>query len=97
MSTEFVSRATGDLGFVRWAGKSGCRYEFGTVSNWENVVSWVRSGDCFRPVGGVWLDGDPESVDDFELLVASGRASFGSFPVTVELGSGEMARFTLEN
>ena len=96
MSTEFVSTVTGELGFVRWAGGQGCRFEFGTMTNWENVVAWVGAGDRFVPVG-VDLDGDPVTVDDFNRLVLSGRASFGDFPVTVELGSGEMTRFTLED
>ncbi len=66
------------------------------MTNWENVLDWVRSGDQFDPVDGSALTGDPVTTTDFEQLVVSERASFGEFPVTVELGSGEMAQFTLE-
>lgn len=97
MSTEFQSRSTSELGFVRWAGGRGTtRFEFGTVTNWETVLDWVRSGDQFDPLGGCVLSGDPVTAEDFEQLVVSGRASFGEFPVVVELGSGEMTRFSLE-
>lgn len=96
MSTEFLSRTTGEMGFVRWAGGMGGRFEFGTVTNWETVVAWVRAGDRFDPLGGWTLEGDPVTAEDFEELVVSGRASFGEFSVTVEVGSGEMARFTMD-
>lgn len=98
MSTEFLSSTTGDLGFVRWfAGRDrGACFEFGTVTNWETVVAWVRAGDRFDPLGGFTMDGDPVTAEDFEELVVSGRATFGEFSVTVEVGSGEMARFTLD-
>lgn len=96
MSTEFLSQTTGELGFVRYAGGSQTRFEFGTMTNWETVTSWVRSGDRFEALGGCSLDGDPVTAADLEALVVSGRASFGQFPMTVEVGSGEMARFSLE-
>lgn len=104
MSTEFVSNTTGELGFVRWfgghngntSGSDGLRYEFGTITNWIDVVGWVRSGDRFVPITGERYDTDPQTVEDFEELVRSDRASFGDFGVTVALGSGEATRFTVE-
>lgn len=98
MSTEFVSRVTRNLGFVRWgAGPTvGCRYEFGTITNWENVTSWVRAGDQFYPLGPSSMDSDPVTAEDFEQLVVTGRASFGEYPVTVAVGSGDIAKFETE-
>lgn len=98
MSTEFVSTTTDELGFVRWFGGQGrglC-YEFGTVTNWETVASWVRAGDTFRPLGGFECNEDPVTASDFEALIVSGRATFGEFCVTIEVGSGELARFTVD-
>jgi len=97
MSTEFFSSVTGELAFVRWAGRSlgATAFEFGTVTNWETVVRAARAGETFEPLG-MGLAGDPVTAAEFEALVVSGRASFGEFPVTVELGTGEMFRFSVE-
>lgn len=99
MSTEFVSTLTGDVGFVRFGrtAPDGSRtsFEFGTVSNWELVRSWVAAGDTFEPLGST-EELDFSSVDTLDELVASGRATFGEFPVTVEVGSGDAFRFGVE-
>lgn len=100
MSTEFVSQMTGEMGFVRWSrhNEDGSRtaFEFGTVTNFERVTSMMRMGDVFVPQGASSLEGDPTSVEDVERMVATGRATFGEFCVTVEVGSGDMMRFTQE-
>lgn len=100
MSTEFVSTTTEEVGFVRFCRTSPCgagtSFEFGTMTNFEHVVRALRSGDAFVPVGGSDMPGDPVTADDVERMVATGRATFGEFPVTVEVGSGEMFRFGVE-
>lgn len=100
MSTEFVSRSTGEVGFVRFGrtAPTGERtsFEFGTMTNFEFVVGMLRAGDRFDPLGGSPMESDPETVEDVERMVASGRATFGEFPVTVEVGSGDMFRFGVE-
>jgi hypothetical protein len=100
MSTEFVSTTTEEVGFVRFCRTSPCgartSFEFGTVSNFEAVVAAMRGGDRFVPWGSGPLEGDPVTAEDVEAMVASGRATFGEFPVTVEVGSGEMFRFSVE-
>jgi hypothetical protein len=99
MSTEFLSTTTGELGFVRFGrSAAGFRtsFEFGTVTNFEQVLAAVRSGDRFEPLGDITLDSDPETAEDLEALVANGRGTFGVFPIVVALGSGEMFRFTVE-
>lgn len=105
MSTEFTSTTTEQVGFVRFAGSvegtDGERvrctmFEFGTVSQFERVCSAMRQGDRFEPFGGGPCNGDPETVEDLERLVVEGRVTFGRFPVTVEVGSGQMFDFTVE-
>lgn len=98
MSTEFTSTVTGEVGFVRWSGSgNGVSYEFGTMTNWEAVRAAMEAGESFAPEGGCTMDSDPATAADMERLVVDGRATFGQFPVTVELGSGEMFQFTVEN
>lgn len=99
MSTEFTARSTGEMAFVRFCrtAPSGERtsFEFGTVTNWEAVVQAARAGETFVPEAGQGsMDTDPVTAEDFEAMAASGRATFGEFPVTV--GSGEMFRFGVE-
>ncbi|MFD9964898.1 hypothetical protein [Amycolatopsis sp. NPDC058986] len=97
MSTEFRSAATGELMFVRWSGRSAditTAIEFGTITNFEYAAA-ARAGDTFLPIG-MPLDDDPASAADLVDLVTNGRATFGQFPVTVEVGSGEMWRFTVK-
>lgn len=101
MSTEFTSRSTGETAFVRFCrtAPTGERtsFEFGTVTNWEAVVAAVEAGEVFVPEPGQGsMDSDPVTAEDFEAMVASGRATFGVFPVTVAVGSGEVFRFTVE-
>lgn len=105
MSTEFVSRtsrsfgdaASLELGFVRFSGgrRRGVLFEFGTVTNFERVLRLMRRGEKFVPVG-TDMDVDPDSADDLERLMADGRVTFGAFPVTVAVGSGELFNFTVE-
>lgn len=101
MSTEFTSRTTGETAFVRFCRTSPCgartSFEFGTVTNWEGVVAAVEAGEVFDPEPGQGsMATDPVTADDFRDMVASGRATFGVFGMTVEVGSGEMFRFTVE-
>lgn len=95
MSTDFVSRTTSELAFVRWAGGPGCRYEFGTISNFECVARAMRGGETFTPTG-LPMPGDPTDIASLEALVVDGRATFGQYPVVVSLGTGEWMRFTEE-
>lgn len=100
MSTEFRSRLSGEFAFLRFCRKAPSgeptSFEFGTVTNFENVVAGLRAGETFESLGNA-LDSDPEmTAEAFEAMAASGRATFGEMSVTVEVGSGEMARFTLE-
>jgi len=97
MSTEFRTKSTDELAFVRYCGKVDGqrqrRFEFGTISNWEACQRASRQGEWFVPLGEGGTVTDP---DWFHTVVVDGRASFGEFPVTVELGSGEMFRFGVE-
>ena len=99
MSTEFTSNTTNELAFVRWSGRRGCGvcYEFGTMTNFETVSRALRAGERFEPVGGYAMDSDPTTAEQLDALAVAGRVTFGDFPVTVEVGSGEMFRFTVEN
>lgn len=102
MSTEFTASSTGEMAFVRYCRTAPCgartSFEFGTVTNWEAVVAAARAGETFHPETGDWgsMDTDPVTAEDFEAMAASGRATFGVFPVTVAVGSGEMFRFAVE-
>lgn len=100
MSTEFVSTTTEEVGFVRFGRTSPCgastSFEFGTMTNFENVVRAMRGGERFVPLGTDMV-GDPVTAEDVERMVATGRVTFGEFPVTVEVGSGDMFRFTVED
>lgn len=100
MSTEFVATYTQELAFVRYCRTSpdGHRtsFEFGTISNFEACCQATDHGEFFTPVGTP-LPCDPTFTRaGLESMVASGRATFGEFPVTVAVGSGEMFRFTQE-
>jgi hypothetical protein len=96
MSTEFTSATTGETMFVRWAANHGAAFEFGTVSNFEQVAAQMRAGDTFTPENGAAMDVDPATEQQLNELVVAGRVTFGQFPVTVAAGSGEMFRFTVE-
>jgi hypothetical protein len=104
MSTEFRTATTDELAFVRFCGRragqeiDGFRtcFEFGTQTNFRNVVRAVQQGETFIPDQSS-LAGDPVTVEDFLCMFSNGRATFGQFPVTVEVGSGEMFRFTVED
>lgn len=97
MSTEFLSTVTDETAFVRFFGgvAQGTCFEFGTMTNFENVSAAMRAGEEFVPLGSD-LEDDPFTADDLDALVMAGRVTFGEFPVTVEVGSGEMFRFTVE-
>lgn len=87
-------------------------FEFGTISNFEACCDeaiiaegynrlaealMLPTVPAFEPLGGS-LDSDPEFTKaGIEAMVASGRATFGEFPITVAVGSGDMFRFTFEN
>lgn len=100
MSTEFRSTATDEFAFLRWSGNAdtgpGTAFEFGTMTNFETVAAAMRAGEQFEPLGGAPLDGDPLTASDLEALVVAGRVTFGVMPVTVDVGSGELFRFTVE-
>ncbi len=97
MSTEFRSQTTDELAFVRWAGKVDgrlCpRFEFGTVTNWEQCRHAADEGEIFFALGEDPSGFEPEWFDE---VVVDGRASFSEFPITVEVGSGELFRFGVE-
>lgn len=99
MSTEFTSQMTDEMGFVRWGQRTtdGTRtaFEFGTVTNFERVCAMMRMGDSFQPQG-MTMAGDPSTVEDMEQAMVDGRVTFDEFAVTVAVGSGEAARFSLE-
>jgi len=72
------------------------RFEFGTMTNWEAVRAAAASGDTFEHWSGE-CEGDPDGTAEwFDTIVRNGRASFGDFGITVEVGSGELWRFTVE-
>ena len=98
MSTEFHARSTGELGYVRFysGARGGACYEFGTVSNFEHVLRQLRAGDKYGPECGAQLRTDPQTVDDLEELVARDLVSFGEMGITIEPGSGDAWRFTVE-
>lgn len=101
MSTEFVTDTTEEVAFVRFCrtAPTGERtsFEFGTVSNFEACCTAADNGETFHPEGSP-MDTDPEFTRaGFEAMVVSGRATFGEFPVTVEVGSGAMFRFGVES
>lgn len=100
MSTEFRTSTTDELAFVRFFGGTdrGACFEFGSVSNWERVREAAANGETFVPEFGQGsLDSDPEfTPEGFDEVVRSGRATFGEFPVTVALGSGDAFNFTTE-
>lgn len=100
MSTEFRTTTTDEMAFVRFcrASDSGHRtsFEFGTMTNFENVLTACDRGETFRG-DQPGLDSDPEfDRAGFEQAMVDGRVTFGEFGVTVELGSGDAARFSLE-
>jgi hypothetical protein len=100
MSTEFRTRSTDELAFVRFCKTAPdgetTSFEFGTVSNFEAVCQAADAGDTFDGDQGP-LDSDPEFTRaSFEAMVASGRATFGVFCATVALGSGDFFQFTVE-
>lgn len=97
MSTEFTQPGqTDDTEFVRWSGNSttgpGTAFEFGTITNLERVLASFDCGITFEPLGAPMAD-DPTDRASLEALVISGRVTFGEFPVTVEVGSGQSFRF----
>jgi hypothetical protein len=97
MATDFVNRTTNELGFVRFYGGDarGTLYEFGTVSQFERVLAALRAGEVFDALGRRMLD-DPTTARRLSDLMADGRVTFGEFPVTVEVGSGDLFNFTTE-
>lgn len=96
MSTEFYTELDEGTQFVRYAGRNGVSYEFGTVSNYERVRSFLEAGQVFEPLGASDMQTDPQTPADLDQLVAEERATFGEYPVTVAVGSGEMFRFGVE-
>jgi hypothetical protein len=98
MSTEFVSASDAAMddwdatAFVRWSRRGGTAFEFGTVTNFEQVRSLLGLGEWFVGLG----DGELTTVDQLDSLLLEDRVTFGEFPVTVALGSGTMFRFTVE-
>lgn len=100
MSSEFRNSHTGEFAFLRWGktapGGEPTSFEFGTITNFENVLAAIERGETFETLGN-GLESDPElTVESFKEMAASGRATFGEMPVTVEVGSGELYRFTVE-
>ena len=102
MATEFTLTTAGtfdedNLAFVRFFGGTarGVTFEFGTLSNFERVCAALRAGETLVLLGGA-LAGDPATADDLEALVVAGRVTFGEFPVTVSVGSGNLFTFTEE-
>lgn len=99
MSTEFVSDTTEELAFVRFARRgengTGPSFEFGTMSNFEDVCRAFDQGETFSPLGSD-LPGDPTNRAELEAALLDDRVTFGVFPVTVEVGSGDMFRFSVE-
>jgi hypothetical protein len=98
VSTEFRNRSALELGFVRFYGgprRKAC-YEFGTMTNFEHVCKQMRAGDQYGPYCGEELAGDPESAGDLEELLMQDRVTFGEMGITVEVGSGDAWRFTVE-
>ncbi len=94
MSTEFVSETTNEVAFLRFFGgpDRGACFDFGSMTNFERVLTALDSGERFRPVGGS-LDTDPSQTrQGFEQLVRDGRATFGEMSFTLELGSGDFVR-----
>jgi hypothetical protein len=99
MATDFVNAQDFDqLAFVRfWGGTArGVLFEFGTVSQFERVTAALRTGADVLPLGQR-LDGDPVTADDLDRLLVAGQVTFGQFPVTVEVGSGNLFNFTVED
>lgn len=102
MSTEFMSATTDEVAFVRWGrtAPTGERtsFEFGTMTNFEGCCAAADNGETFICTQSA-LEGDPAewTRETFEAMAASGRATFGDFPIVVAVGSGEMWRFTVES
>lgn len=100
MATEFVSTMTERVGFVRFAGRTpegkGPCFEFGTVSNFHDVVAEMEMGARFEPFGGTEMDGDVVDAFTARQAMVDGRATFGRFAFTVEVGSGDATRFAEE-
>lgn len=98
MATEFVSTTDPTVQFVRFFGGAsrGVCFEFGTVTNFERVCTSADNGSAFWPNTGPQMPGDPNTRQDFERLCREGRVTFGEFPVTVCVGTGELFRFTVE-
>jgi hypothetical protein len=98
MSTEFVSRSTGELMAVRFAatvnGERGCALEVGNVDNLAACLDAVRAGDVLEGVGAVDCGGVPATLDleALEQLLDADRVKMGDFPFTVALGSGDALR-----
>lgn len=95
MSTEFTETVSGETFFVRFYGgpARGSVFEFGTMTNFENVCRMFDNGFEFESVYGDSPFGSRQDVED---AVVAGRVTFGEFPVTVAVGSGEMFRFGVE-
>ena len=100
MSSDFLSATTQELGFVRWCGTSddgtfrGACFEFGTVTNYENVCRALDGGDRFYNYYDLF---EVTSRAQLDALVVEGRVTFGRYCMTVEVGSGELVRFTVED
>ena len=106
MSTEFfcdqLDEPVFDVRFARWCTSAargeevGRRdlLEFGTVTNFEEVCQMMDMGFTFSPVG--MSDDRTDSRASLEAAMARGEVTFGEFPMTIRLGSGEHFRFTEE-
>ncbi|WP_306358759.1 MULTISPECIES: hypothetical protein [unclassified Nocardia] len=97
MSTEFKFELGGDLAFVRWSrgqGK-GVAYEFGTRTNLAYVMNRMAEGDQLV-ADQASMDTDP--VNPVALLdaMAARLITFGEFSLTLEVGSGDLWRFSVE-
>jgi len=101
MSTEFRTTTTDEMAFVRFcrsneSGTARTSFEFGTVTNFERVCAGCDAGETFFGDQGP-LDSDPEFTRaGFEAALVDDRVTFGTFPFTVEVGSGDAFRMTEE-
>jgi hypothetical protein len=92
MSTEFRTTSTDEMAFARWFAGSdrGAAFEFGSMTNFERCCSAADAGDTFTGD-----DGSRQAFtrQDFEAMAADGRATFGEFCCTFEMGSGDFMTF----
>ncbi|WP_378736026.1 hypothetical protein [Nocardia brasiliensis] len=95
MSTEFSFNNNGGLAFVRWGRGNDLGYEFGTISNFEYVLAELESGAELESEQDL-LESDPTTAAKLKEAVVDGRVTFGEFPVTLLLRSGDLYRFTVE-